>query len=425
MTSKLMSAAVIPLVIEQHAEEAAFLWILRDVAAEAPHYRLKDLAKLEGRIEAHLDGLRIAGEAGWRLCEKALGVGEAGEAFAAGVLALESRDQRHLGKVFEAVEHSPEAVRGLVSAFGWVEPSRLSGTVKTLLGSSSWLYRCVGIRACAMHRVDPGPVLNQAIRDGDIPAEVGAAALRAAGELRRKDLLPAIRERFESPDETIRFWSAWAAFWLGDRGTALEILRATTVSDSRFRTRALALLLRAVPLKDAQGWLKGMMQYPQWQYELVMGVGMMGDPAYLPWLMQQMERPALARAAGEAFSLITGVDIAYEDLEGERPQGFEAGPTEDPKDENVRMDRDENLPWPDHAKMRAWWEAHRERFSPGHRYLAGAPVSPEQCREVLREGYQRQRAAAALELGLMQADTPLFEVRAPAWRQRRWLQSTP
>ena len=42
--------------------------------------------------------------------------------------------------------------------------------------------------------------------------------------------------------------------------------------------------------------------------------------------------------------MITGVDIAYEDLEGAWPEGFVAGPTEDPEDENVAMDPDEDLP---------------------------------------------------------------------------------
>jgi hypothetical protein len=41
--------------------------------------------------------------------------------------------------------------------------------------------------------------------------------------------------------------------------------------------------------------------------------------------------------------MITGVDIAYEDLEGEWPEGFEAGPTENPENENVAMDPDEDL----------------------------------------------------------------------------------
>ena len=59
-----MSFPVISSIVSQHAEEAAFLWLLRSHALRAPHYALKDLAKLDGRVEAHLDGLpqdRIAG----------------------------------------------------------------------------------------------------------------------------------------------------------------------------------------------------------------------------------------------------------------------------------------------------------------------------------------------------------------------------
>jgi hypothetical protein len=52
---------VIAEVVSQHAEEAAFLWLLRANATRAPHYALKDLGKLDGRVEAHHDGLRAGG----------------------------------------------------------------------------------------------------------------------------------------------------------------------------------------------------------------------------------------------------------------------------------------------------------------------------------------------------------------------------
>ena len=55
---------IIDEIVSQHAEEAALLWLPRSNAVSAPHYSLKDLAKLDGRVEAHLDGLRVAGEAG-------------------------------------------------------------------------------------------------------------------------------------------------------------------------------------------------------------------------------------------------------------------------------------------------------------------------------------------------------------------------
>ena len=52
-------------VVSQHVESAAFLWLLRDAAVWSPHYTLRDLEQLDERIEAHLDGLRIAEDAGW------------------------------------------------------------------------------------------------------------------------------------------------------------------------------------------------------------------------------------------------------------------------------------------------------------------------------------------------------------------------
>jgi hypothetical protein len=61
-------SAIIKSIVTQHAEEAGFLGMRQDFAVAEPHYSLKDLAKLDGRVEAHLDGLRIAGEPGWEMC---------------------------------------------------------------------------------------------------------------------------------------------------------------------------------------------------------------------------------------------------------------------------------------------------------------------------------------------------------------------
>src|SRR6266545_7759308 len=74
-------------VIVQHAEETAFLWTLRRRAIGEPHYALKDLAALDDRVEAHLDGLRIAGAGGWEICKANLVNEGAGEVFAVAGLA--------------------------------------------------------------------------------------------------------------------------------------------------------------------------------------------------------------------------------------------------------------------------------------------------------------------------------------------------
>lgn len=55
---------IIESIVTQYAEESSFLWLLRENAIYAPHYNLKDLAEHDERVEAHVDGLRIAREPG-------------------------------------------------------------------------------------------------------------------------------------------------------------------------------------------------------------------------------------------------------------------------------------------------------------------------------------------------------------------------
>ena len=46
---------VVEPIVTQHAEDTAFLWLLRDSAVNEPHYKLSDLSKLDNRLEAHID----------------------------------------------------------------------------------------------------------------------------------------------------------------------------------------------------------------------------------------------------------------------------------------------------------------------------------------------------------------------------------
>jgi uncharacterized protein (TIGR02270 family) len=177
-------------------------------------------------------------------------------------------------------------------------------------------------------------------------------------------------------------------------------------------------------LAAAHDWRQALTHEPDAIRLAIIGAGVIGDPASIPWLIEHMTVPELARVAGEAFSMIAGVDLAYEDLEGEWPEGFEAGPTEDPEDENVAMDSDEDPPWPDPGLIDKWWYTHRRDFLSGTRYLVGKPTSFAWLQDVLRNGRQRQRAAAALELAMRQPGQPLFEVRAPGFRQQQLLRAS-
>ena len=310
--------AVIPHIIDQHAEDASFLWLLRNNAVSAPHYDLGDLAKLDDRIDAHLDGLRIAGDYGWQVCSENLQIKESGEVFTAAILALEGQSEERINLVYDIVEQAPETVNGLISAFGWVEKHNLQGKVNGLLISSSPFWRQVGISACAVHRVDPAKFLEQAIWDENLSLRV--RSLKAVGELGRVDLKMALLEQLNHENDQIRFWAAWSAVLVGDRGQALSILRLEIEANSEFCLPAMQVALRVLDIQSVKTTLKMLTDNKVTLRLAVIGAGISGDPVYIPWLIQQMLVARLAKVAGEAFSHLCGVDLAYQRRKGVRPQ---------------------------------------------------------------------------------------------------------
>jgi uncharacterized protein (TIGR02270 family) len=405
----------------QHAEQTSFLWGLRAGAVAAPHYSLADLAKLDLRVEAHIDGLRIAGDDGWQLCAKELAWEEAGEVFAAAVLALESDDKSKIDLVLNAATKAPELARGFISALGWLECQRAEPYITALCASDSSAQRRIGIAAASIHRKDPGRPLTDAFSDPDL--FLRARALRAVGELGRIDLIHNLERQFHSEDGACRFWSAWSNVLLYGHSNAVQVLEAIAGSTGPFQERAVNLLFRRLSLGRSHEWHQHLASKPDSVRMAVIAAGVIGDPALIPWLVERMNDPKLSRVAGEAFTMVTGVDLAYEDLDGDKPEDFEAGPNDDPNDENVEMDPDDNLPWPDPALIAGWWDKHKDGFETGSRYLLGRPISAEWMLHVLRAGRQRQRAAAALELAILRPGVPLFEVRAPGFRQLETLNS--
>ena len=414
----LMEALIIQSIIEQHAEEAAFLWLQRDAAIHEPHYSLKDIAHLDDRLEAHIDGLRIAGDTGWEICKQALALNEPGEVFAATVLAFEGDNGQRVDEVVKVALEEPGNWRALISAVGWLSNEDYQRWVPGLFTANDLSYRRLAIAASVIHCQDSGTALAAALDDPE--ANFQARALSAVGELKRRDLLPVLQQKFKSDDSACQFLAAWSAVLLRDKA-ALEIIKTFATADSAFLEPALQLMLRVMDVPSATKWLSDFTQSPEVLRHAVLGAGIIGDPMYIPWLINLMTVPEVSRVAGEAFSMITGVDLAYDDLDGEWPEGFEAGPTENPEDEDVAMDADEDLPWPEQSLIQAWWEKNNNNFRAGTRYFIGKPITVEHCQQVLNTGFQRQRRAAALELALLQKDVPLFNTSASGFRQQQLL----
>ena len=415
--------ASLPWVLSVHAEEAAFLWGQRYQALGEPHYTLQDLVDLDERIEAHVDGVRVAGPAGWAQVLEELTWHEPGEVFLASVLAFESGVTDRVERILDVGLGDPELARGVKSALGWLPWKTTSEHATRLTERSDSLGRSVGLRAFGLQRLDPGTLLAPALESPDPIVRV--AALRTAGEVGRRDLVGPVLERSTSKDQAEMFWAGWAGVLLGDKEAARALFAVASRGDHPYRSRAADLLARSMPLERTLHWFRLLTETDGDRPLACVVARASGSPAVIPWLLEAMSEPELARAAGEAFSSITGADLAYLDLEAETPEGFEAGPTEDPADAAVGLDRDEDLPWPDGDRVAEWWAELRGRLNPESRYLTGHPLDPWACARVLVDGKQRDRAAAALELVLAAPGRPLMEIRARGRDQRRALAARP
>ena len=420
---------VVPVVVQQHAEESAMLRHVRSVLVRAPHVGLLHLGRLDERIAAHLDGLAVAGEYGSKLCLAALERPGCGEVFALTVRALESRDEALIERVLALVPGLPDAARGVASALGWVSAADLQGVVRTLLGSAEPARRALGFAACRMHQVDPGRVLQDGLA-AEQPL-VRAAALRAAGELGRVDLLAQARQAMDHEHPDVVFQAAVAACLLGDRQASLGVLADAALQPTPQGDRALALVMTASPGDVASAIARGFSKRAQDQPEgkvrrrqLVRALGLLGDPRFVPWLIERMAVPEIARLSGEAFCWITGADLARMDLETLQAPPLPEHPSDDPNDDDVSLDEDDSLPWPDAAKVRAWWSRQTSMHAAaaaGQVLFEGETPSAGVAQRVLREGTQRRRARAALLACVLQPGLQLFQVAARTRRQQRAL----
>jgi len=418
VTATAMSAPILPNVVAQHAEELGHLYMMRTAVVTGSAATLQTLSKLDDRLLAHLDALSLAGRHSSFDSHVHFHESDPASTFAAALWAIESRDQSSLGELVRRCDRSVTAGRAFVAALGWMEKHQLQGMVSALLSDDEPLARTLGVAVCAVHRVDPGLVSAQRLVDRHPSPR--ARAIRAVGELGQIDLLTGCVAALRDAHPDCQFWGAWSAVLLGNRSAALDFLVGAASDAGVHRARSFDLAVQASDVRAAHRQLQDLAIDPEQRRWVVRGSGIVGDPAYISWLIRQMAEPPLARLAAQSFITITGLDL-FQGFEVDRPGEFESGPSDDPADENVEMDPDEGLPWPDVAKIEKWWAANESRFQKGTRYFMGAPVTREHCIEVLKNGYQRQRILAAHYLCLLEPGTPLFNTSAPAWRQQRLL----
>lgn len=303
------AVAAIPLLVRQHAQDAAFLWVQRSREISGQDFGEVDIGRRDQRLDANIEGLAAAGRLGRATAlEEATSLGGAGEHFTLAALALEVGDPAAVTEALDlALAAGPAGERGLSGAVAWTEPARLGEHPRRWLASANPGLRRLGLAALSHHRVDPGRRLSLLLDDPDAVARARAA--RLAGELGRADALPILLVRLEEG-----IWPAWSAARLA-HPTAGRVLfdRAASLGDGKEAGIALdmALIAGGPAAREA---LTDLLGRPDTHLLALSRLGVLGERSILPWLVERMRQPETAEAAGFAFRDLFPIDVHDTDL---------------------------------------------------------------------------------------------------------------
>lgn len=395
---------------EEHSVDTSFLWLFRDQAVFSPNYDAEDIAEIDQRIDTHLKQLLLAGETGWRAAVENLGWHESGEVFTGSAVAFSIGKDEFVQKALSVGAESVALTRGVISALAWFNGEIAKPYIHKFIRSQDPIIQRIGIGASGVLRKDVGEDLNTLLACGN--PLVSSRAVKAAGELGRVDAVNSCLSLLHHDDHSTQFWAAWSSVLLGRPEAAIEKLKEIAVRGGNHAELACDLAGRSMNLIQAQEWLQALGQSAENYRLAVVFARAIAKPVLVPWLINMMTVPEVARKAGEAFTDITGADLVDDELAGDVPLGFESSPTENPCDEYVQIDPDEDLPWPNVDLVSKWWAENQKRFAPHERYMLGYSLSDESLHRVLNGGKQTNRHAAALELKLKAPDQPLYEIRA-------------
>ena len=396
-------------IYEQYVDNASFLWILRSIAVNQPHYYPSDIQELDQRIEAQLDGLMTAIDAAWPVCLDALELLEPGELFTAANVAFRSHDMSKIQHVVEIGLSDENLMKGLISALGWLPGKIVHSWIKKFLTSKDLNHKYLAIAACSVRRDNPEEYLNRILEREDCRQHLPlyARSLRLIGELRRQDLMPYLDAALKAEDESVQFWAIWSSILLGNHQLVKQ-MEPFVFNSGPYQELALNIAFRVLPVEQARDWISRLAKSEGQERNVVKATGILGDPHAINWLINKMKDDTLAKLAGEAFTLITGIDLEQQELIDESRDTSPDLDEEDIEAESVELDEDENLPWPDYEKVQKQWMSLGRNFIAGQRYLLGKTLSATYLKPLLDQSNQRQRQAICLELSLIDPATPLL-----------------
>lgn len=368
----------IPDILEEHLDEFAFLWGVRQGDLRSPDEPFRSFLDTEERVAAHLQGVVVVADKAEEFLLDRLSSDDPDEAFAAAA-GLLGRGGRAAARVVEAFRRTTDAedCASLGEALLYGPANGTADSALQEIARSEVSFRAVAAaRVLAGHGShDPVAELVPRWRASDDPS-ARTAAWTITGWLDLDTDARAWASGLRDTDPGPRTAALEAAAWAGVGGV-IEIGRIAARDPSPDRLADIYLLAvlggpvdRDLILGAAAEDELGMRRY-----DILVAYA---APAVVPFLLDRMDGPDAAEAAtaARAFTTLTGVDVTSQEV-------VEV-PAEDEGDEFDREFR-EQVTLPDPETARRAWKSMAPRLDGATRICCGEDiergVSPEAFRE--------------------------------------------
>lgn len=362
-----------PELVVTHAEELAYLWQRRRASVRSSELTLADFAYLNERIEAHLQGMLVAGEALVPMFGDQLHSEDRDEVFAAACALLRSGGSAHARLVLEVFSAAVgPVIGGFADALAVAPCTHTEATLRAALARGSPAHASAAALALASHRrLDAGsPQFCRLLLQDD--AAVATRAWRSLLQLQGSSgaRQPPFAEALRRPDAGLRSMVLDVAVWRGEPWVPECVRRLAIMGDEVGLGWRAALcpedeqdevleLIAAQPVA-LRAKLAARLGRPQ---ALEAVLGWMADPD-----------PAFAAAAGLAWERMTGLSV-----QGQRaslPPASDADPLEQEFPTMVWL--------PDLPRARRQWSDQAERWRAGQRWCRGFDVQTTLSSEAQR-----------------------------------------
>ncbi len=365
----------IPDVIEEHLEVLPLLWALRTAFLDADHVTLRALIDHDERLDAHAEGLALAGDDVRESLEAALASEEPGAALAATHVLLRIGDDAASDAVRMALESAKGvALEGIGAGLCVGEQASIRAALLELTVSGAPAAAATACNALAFQGAATPESTRRLIEwldAGDPDAAQAAcrclAALGSAGVAGfNTDLKPRLELAAQAEDARLRQAALDAAAWTS-QPWLLEFCRGRCASPVPYDFEAafmLAVLGTHADLAHVQrAGNAGALGARRFRI-----LGAFGHPGVVPGLLQVMrdEDAECAAGAGAAFTRITGFDVESGTRARVAPEGLEP--------DEFELEFLEELQLPDPDKAEAFWKERASAFGTSTRWCQGDDV---------------------------------------------------